>query len=123
MTEAAKTNGFDPDLTSNLVNRIENLHKQMDTLKAEHMNLCKAVREDIKVVYKEAKDQDISPKALRAVVKARTHERKAEAVRTELADIDLIDKFDLIRLSLGDLDGTPLGQHALSREPSRAQVS
>lgn len=123
MAEPAKTNGFDPNLTTNFVNRIENLHKQLETIAAERMAESKAVREDIAGVYKEAKNKDIPPKALRAVIKARAHERKAEAARTDLADIDEIDKFDLIRHALGDLADMPLGQAVLSREPSRAQVS
>lgn len=121
MAEAAKRNGFDPNLATNYVIRIENLHKQLEVIAAERMAESKIVREDIKGVYKEAKDDGFAPQPLRAKVKERAHRRKADAARTNLADIDLIDQFDKLSQALGDLYDTPLGQAAtLSLEPSRA---
>jgi len=109
----AKAAGTNMDNATGFVDRIENLHGDLATLRAEYMNDCKALREDIKSVYGEAKDADIPVRALKAVVKTRELERKTAAVRDEL-DESYQNDFDAIRLKLGDLADLPLGQAALA---------
>ena len=107
-------NGFDPEKAKSFVSRIENLNDDMETLKAEHMSKCKAVREDIKDVIAEAKNEGIPASALKAVVKVRALERKAAAERDNL-DNEIQGDFDNLRLALGDLAETELGQAALDK--------
>jgi uncharacterized protein (UPF0335 family) len=112
----AGDNFASPEKVTEFVDRIENMHDEMESAKGEYMAECKARREDIKSIYDEAKDEGIPKKALKAVITARQLERKAKAARDDLADLDLQDKFDLIRLKLGDLSETPLGEAAIHRE-------
>lgn len=107
-------NGFDPEKAQSFVSRVENLNQDMETLKAEHMAKCKAVREDIKDVLEEAKGEGIPKGALKAVIKVRELERKAERARDDL-DSDVQGDFDNLRLALGDLAETELGQAAMDK--------
>lgn len=95
------------------VERIENLNVGMDKLKSEHTLKCKDVRADIKQVLKEAEGDGFSKAAIKAVVKARALEAKAEAER---ADLDGVGQtvFDEIRHALGDYADTELGQAAVA---------
>jgi len=122
MTTPAKTNGFDPEKTKSYVGRVENLHKDLQTERGKYMATCKAIREDIKVVFAEAKDEGFPNKSLKAVVKARELERKANAQRDDLGDLDLQDKFDMIRHALGDLADTPLGKAATVKNGMHASA-
>lgn len=115
-------NGLDPEKANSYVGRIENLHKDLDTLRGKYMSECKVVREDIKVVLDEAKDDGFPKKSLKAVVKTRELERKAKACREDLADIDDMDKFDLIRDALGDFADTDLGRAATGQNGATAQA-
>lgn len=114
-------NGFDPALTQNFVERIENLHDEIASIMMNALTECKAVHADIKIVYQEAKDEaGIPKKALKRVIKARSLERKASEVREELEGEDQ-DNFDLIRQALGDLAETPLGQATMASAKARAE--
>lgn len=111
-TKPATTNGYDPEKTQSYVSRIENLHADLDSERGKYMAACRPVHDDIKEVYAEAKEEGFSARALKAVVKSRLLEKKAAAQRDDL-DGEEVDNFDNIRLALGDLDGTPLGNAAL----------
>lgn len=104
-------NGFDPEKVKSFVGRIENLNKDIETQKAEHMSKCKGIREDIKSVIAEAKDEGIPASAIKAVIKVRALEKKAAKARDDL-DNEVQGDFDNIRLALGDLAETPLGEAA-----------
>lgn len=95
------------------VDRIENLLRQLDSMKGAYMAECKGVREDIREVYSEAEDQGLPKNALRAVVKTRELERRADECRGSLEGEDQ-NAYDKIRHSLGDLAELPLGQAALA---------
>lgn len=101
-----------PEKVQELVDRIENMYDEMESAKGKYMAESKSRREDIKTIYDEGKESGIPKKALKAVITARQLERKARAARDDLADLDLQDKFDLIRHRLGDLADTPLGEAA-----------
>lgn len=108
----AGRNGFDPEKVGNFVSRIENLNRDIDSSKSQHMSRCKEIRDDIKVVLDEAKDAGISKTALKAIVKRRDLERKSEACRTRLESEEQ-HEFDKIAQALGQLRGTELGQAAM----------
>lgn len=93
------------------VERIENLNKDLEKLKADYMNECKVVRGDIKEVVTEAKDKGVTSKALKGIVKYRALERKKNAIGDGL-DIDEQSQFETLVAALGQLGGTPLGDAA-----------
>lgn len=100
--------GVDPEAASNYVARIETLAADRRAVQESIKDELKQIGEDIKSIYDEAKDRHgISPKALKAAIKARELERKAEDARTKL-DAGEQDTFDNIRHALGDLADLPL---------------
>lgn len=108
----AGSNGYDPDVAKSYVSRVEALHGDLASERGTYMANCKSIREDINLVLTEAKDKGIPKKALRAVLKIRDFERKAEAVRE---DSDAADDIDMLRHALGDLADTDLGKAALEQ--------
>lgn len=105
----ASTNGV-----KEYVARIERLHGDLRSQQGEYMRECRTIRADMKTIYDEAKAAGIPKKELKAVVKARDLERRAAGIREDLEG-DEQDTFDRIRLALGDLADTPLGQAALDQ--------
>jgi len=77
------------------------------------MLACKAIRSDIKVVFRDAKNEGLPVKALKNIVKDRAAEKAAERRRTDLDTPDL-ESYDQIVFMLGELAGTPLGDSALA---------
>ena len=67
----------------------------------------RAIADDIKDVYKEAKSEGFDPRAIRNIVKewAKTPDQRAAAREVEA-------NTDIYRAALGMLDGTPLGDAA-----------
>jgi uncharacterized protein (UPF0335 family) len=110
MAEKAKPSSQAPD--PKFVTRIENLERQIEGLRDDIKEEVKVLREDIKQVYDEAEDNGVPKAALRAVLKARSLEKKAKAARDKLDPFNQ-DRFDLIRHALGDLADTPLGAATL----------
>jgi len=108
----AGRNGFDPDKVAAFVSRIENLNKDIETSKSQHMSRCKEIRGDINVVLGEAKDEGISKTALKSIIKQRELERKVEACRDKLESEEQ-HEFDKIAQALGQLKDTELGQAAM----------
>ena len=100
------------------VERVENLNRDLATMKADYMNECKSVRGDIKEVLNEAADAGITRKTIKTAVEVRALERKAKQARDDL-DIADRDTFDNIRLALGDLADTPLGAAATGPAPAQ----
>lgn len=111
-TETTRTNGYDSKKVTAYVSRIENLHGAIRKIMMEALSECKTVHADIKEVLQEAKDEAGLPKKeLKRVIKARALERKAAEVREEL-EAEEQDNYDRLRIALGDLADTPLGQAA-----------
>lgn len=118
---AGGNSSFKPDQVKSYVARIENLHADISKIMMGALSECKAVHGDIKEVYQEAKDEvGLPKKELKRVVKARALERKAAEVREGL-EAEEQDNFDRIRLALGDLADTPLGQ-AVTRQTFNEKV-
>lgn len=107
-------NGTLSDKGKEYVERIENVHKSLASLKGTYMADCKGYREDIAEILEEAKSAGIPKRAIKAVVKARDLDRKAKEARE---DLDIADRgtFDNIVLALGPIAGTPLGDFAMSQ--------
>lgn len=121
--KAGNSGHGDPEKLKGFVTEIEDANARLLTLRSEYMNKCKGPRSDIKAIYGAAKDAGVPRASLRAVVKARDLERRAERQRDDLGDLDLQAKYDAIRHALGDLADTPLGQAALPAAKSGMHAS
>jgi uncharacterized protein (UPF0335 family) len=95
------------------VGRVENVEKELESLKGRYMSECKALREDIKDIFKEAQVEGVPTRPLKNYIKERQLLRKAEACRENL-EADDQDSYDLIKQAMGDLAELPLGKAALS---------
>lgn len=104
-------NGFDPDVLKSFVDRIDNLDEEIASAKGAYMKRARELRDDKNGIFDEAKDKGIPKKELKAVLKARNFQRKAEAAREDLEG-ESQDTFDLIAHALGEFVDTPLGQAA-----------
>lgn len=112
---AQKTNSYDSQAVREYVSRIERLLEDIASERGSFMARCRTIRDDIKTVIQEAKDQHGVPKKeLKAVVRTRELEAKADAIRDELEQ-ESQETFDMIREALGDLADLPLGNAALDR--------
>jgi uncharacterized protein (UPF0335 family) len=69
------------------VERIENLHADMESKRGEYMSFCKNKRADIKSVLGEAKDAGIPVKAMKGLIEYRQLERKQKSIDDDF-DID-----------------------------------
>lgn len=78
------------------VERIEKIEAEKDEL-----------AEDVRGIYKEAKNGGYDVPALRAVIRR----RKQDVDKAQLLE----DTIETYRAALGDLDGTPLGRAAIER--------
>lgn len=110
---AIRGNGFSKDIVQSFVDRLMNLHADLDKLASEHMLKCKDVRESMAAVLDEAKNAGIKKKALKGVVKKLLLENKIEAIREDLEGDD-VDDYDKIEQALGIMKDTPLGSAALA---------
>lgn len=84
------------------IERVENVMNDLETLKSKYMLECKELRSDIKDIYLEVKDSDLSVKALKKTVKYRELERKQSKLGEGLEDRDSVD-YEALILALGDL--------------------
>lgn len=100
-------------LIQEFVSRIENLHGDIEKEKSEFMLRVKALRGDIKEVLEEAQEKGLPKKPLRALIKQRGLERKAQAARDDLEDMADQSAFDSMKEALGELADLPLGQAAM----------
>jgi uncharacterized protein (UPF0335 family) len=66
------------------VERIENLHADLETKRGTYMAECKVVREDIKQVYIDAKDAGCDPTAIKSYVKSCELERRKQEIAAVL---------------------------------------
>lgn len=64
--------------------RIENVLAELDSERGEYMANCRALRDDIKEIYSEAKDAGVDKKALKGLVDWRILERKQEKLTADL---------------------------------------
>ena len=82
--------------------RIENLLSNLEEIRNEHRERCQEVREEIKLVYREAEDDGVAVKPLKALVKYRGLERKQERI-PETLDVDERAAYENLVVTLGDL--------------------
>lgn len=109
---ARRGNGFDPEVTKAFAQRVELLEAEKQILKDACKAECEPIASDIKLIVDEAEAAGIPKKAFKKVLAHRAAERKIEAQRRALDMMDQAD-YDNLRLALGDLRDTPLGQSSL----------
>src|ERR1700745_764932 len=90
------------DDTISFVSRIEKLQSDIKNIMAVDIA---SIRGEISGIYNEAEEKGFDVKSLKAAIKVRSIERKRSG--------ETRDSYDDVRLALGDLAGTPLGDHAL----------
>jgi len=66
--------------TRPFMERIETLHADLESERGKYMAACKSIREDVKVVYQEAKDAGCNAKALRSLIKWRALEKRQQMI-------------------------------------------
>jgi hypothetical protein len=116
--------GFNPQLVSGYVRRIEALLDDIASERSASMIACKAIRADIGEVLDEAKNAGVPRRELKAAIKARDLARKIEALRDNF-EAENRETYDQIRIALGDLADTPLGLATLGAQdegPPRPRV-
>jgi uncharacterized protein (UPF0335 family) len=108
----ALANGFDPEVVSRFVSRLESLHSDLASEKGEYMQRCRQIRDEIKDVLQAAKDEDgIPKKALKTLIKKRELLGKIENL-ADFLEVDDRSAFEALEQALGDYGDTPLGQAA-----------
>ena len=93
------TNGGD---VKNYLHQIETLHYDLEAMRADYLAKCKAVRDDIKAFYQDARAEGIEVKALKGLVKYRALERKQQQIADGMDEIEQ-RAYDVLIEQLGDL--------------------
>lgn len=101
-------NALEPKKLRSYIEKIERVHGELETMHAEYMADCKEKREDIRQIIKDAKDDGIMTKPLKAQIKKREMMRKINLVTSGL-DVDEISQFEQMTLAFDD---TPLAKAA-----------
>lgn len=112
-------NGFNVELLKGFIGRVENLEEEIASTMGTAMRECKTLRDDIKEVLIEAKDNGIPVKALKAELRLRKLDRDKAKVVAGLEQDDA-DTLELIQEALGDFASSPLGAAALKAAEARA---
>jgi len=108
-------NRANADEMASFIDKYEELEKEKLREKMSYMERCRRITEQQKDLLDDAKGQGLPKNVVKAVVKARELEGKANAILEELED-DAAQIFKDIREALGDYADLPLGQAAVSRE-------
>jgi uncharacterized protein (UPF0335 family) len=110
MAEPNGRNGFDDEVVKGFVGRIESLMGDLASERGEYMQRCRTIRDDIKSVIQEAKDEHGVPKkALKALIRTRELENKIQDLEDLLEPDDQTAFLQLVA-ALGDFASTPLGE-------------
>lgn len=110
----AKTNGYDTTKALGFVERIENVHKELDSARGRYMAECKKLREAISEIISESEGEGFDKKAIKGIVKERELLRKIEAIPDGF-NLDTQNQFEALSASLGAFADTELGAAALNK--------
>lgn len=107
---------IDMQLAPEFFERIDNLQGEIDEINRQAKEDCQPHRKDMTAVKKEAHDATGIPmEVINSKIAERRARQKADSIRSNLKG-DFQDIFDQLSLKLGDLEGTPLGDAAVTRE-------
>lgn len=107
--KAAAAASGDGDTRESYVKRILEINAQKMSITMKAKADCKPLVADIKELKNEAKADGFDPKEIMAAVSHIELERKQDSLRE---DLDNLDSYDNLLLSLGVLADTPLGEAA-----------
>jgi uncharacterized protein (UPF0335 family) len=113
--EPAPSNGYPKTKVKDFVKRVETLEADIEDAHMKYMSKVGKIKADISDVLDEAKAAGLPRKELKKVLQTRKKEKQIEKLRDDL-ESDEQDRFDLLRLALGDLEDTELGKAALDRQ-------
>lgn len=114
--KSKQTNGIDAAIAADHIKRVESLHADLLSERGEYMAACRSIREDIKQVFTDAKEQHgIPTKTLKAIVKQREYQRKVDSCG-DFLDIDERASFEQLVEDLGGLVDLPLGAAAIEAQ-------
>lgn len=100
-------NSATPEQAAEIIHAIEEEHRKLLNLRMDYMRDCKPFHEEVKAIIDRGVNSfGMSRRAIKAKIKERDHQRKAEAERAKL-DAEEIDAFDRLSEQLG-----PLGEAA-----------
>jgi uncharacterized protein (UPF0335 family) len=107
-----------PSEMASYVDEYEKMEKEKLDRKMAYMAECAKISGRQKALVDDAKGAGLNGKVLRATVKQRALERKAEAILEELEDDDA-ELLKDIREALGDYADLPLGKAAVASDDER----
>lgn len=85
-------NGINETEAKRWLGEVARVYDELDELKIEHMNRCRAVRERLPEIYELAKDAGMPIKALKAAVKIARAEKALESLITKATPEDEEDQ-------------------------------
>lgn len=112
-----------PDRTAlkKCITQVENCLDRMASLKADYMNECKEIREEIKEIYADAKDKGVVTRAVKQLILTRIMQaRIAEGI--EKLDVDDVDMYWAYADAVLSWDDTPLAR-AAARPTEEAEAA
>lgn len=113
MADTAKSNGFDKQVLTSVVKRIEGVFAELLSERGSYMERCKEIRAGFASCYEDAKNAGIPRKELKALIKTRELERKIDEQISALEEDEKLT-FQMLEEALGDFGETPLGSAALN---------
>lgn len=84
------------------IDRIENIDKELESLRGKYMAECRNLQEDRKEIFIEVKDAGLPVKAVKVFLKHRKLERKLEGLGAGL-DVDEAAAYEQLCDALGEL--------------------
>ncbi len=90
-----------------------------NSMRQQHRTKIGKLTEQQGEVITRAKDGGLNVRAFKELINEEKDRRRVENRRAKLDDDD-VEQFDSMKAALGQLDGTPLGRHALGEEQPEA---
>jgi hypothetical protein len=112
---ALRGNGFDKAMVQDFVKRIDAVQADIDETMHAAKEECAPLYEDIASIKREAHDAGIPRRELNAVISERKALARVDAIRGRMTE-EQQSNFDALKLALGELEDTPLGRAAISRD-------
>jgi hypothetical protein len=97
------------------VRRIESYLRDLESERGSYMNRCRGIREELKTVYEDAKNDGIPREELKCAINTAQLQRKINRMAAEL-EADARQNYEDIIMVIEGLDNLPLGIAAIERE-------
>lgn len=115
-------NGYDPDKLTAYLEACEAEDKKIATIMSVAMTDCKAPNKKRKELLNDAKADGFPKMEMKALLKVRDFDRKANAIRDDM-DAENQNEFDKLCQAIGGLIETPLGQAAAHNVQTQEQAA